>query len=1014
MISRTVVRRTMLAGAAMTLFAGSSPALASQFWVNGDAIYYSGETQANDGERLKALYDELAASGRTITRVVFRNAPGGAAIGGYDMANFIREKNLNTVFQGGCYSACALAFSGGIERSMVEFDLPAIYTTYDRNTLGYHGASIGGVPADDEVQQFLYDFAAALLEPQLTDGAAKRIYQAHFGLEDSQGFLRYLDPAKTTGASTIFCPTGGWVGGDLTGCSQYAGTTMYTDGVVTTPGYTTVSDILKVTGTVSGDLNPNYRTSKDSFGVVRIAEGGVWNLNTKSSAYMTWISNGGTLNLQASGRVGRFTELVVGRGGTVNLQGGTLVTGIDIDGLLDGDSGVGQQPVAVFGQGSSLQGTGALSGTMYISGTLAPTDIVVRPYADRDKFSFIGYQSIELQRASTTAFSVSSATTTAAFRNERAEVSQLVGAFGTDDGLIILGVKRLRVIPVVISSGASLAVDFKPGFYRPGQAIPLMQGVVDPRKAPIPTSCTQCVGFDDAEIANYLPDTFFSGRYSNFIRSSDGARITLDRNAVSQVVAAGEDSLLGFDLVYTNAPDVPGLVIEGYRYSPDLLNNFSALTLVARPAFERTAIFANAASGDGLGQALRTASNLASPGNSDLLGALQFARASVATAQSGNLRGDGHATQLLADAELVRTIDAVQRTRIADLRSGRGATPLGGMGMLGMGSANDPTSVAAKGAALVDAMATQQDAAAVATADIAPGDTAAATGAPAAGQGARQWGRVFSGRLKTDAGQGVAGLRTEYIGFTLGLDRQLPDGNGALGISASYLSADNRATDRYAYAAGLDAVSGSIYGTLDHGAGSIAGSVRVTHLSHDTSRRVGGISGLEAPVKADFGTTVLSAQVDNVFDVAVGGPAQLRIYAPVATYQRTMGGDRTETGGAIALDIDADAFQTARVGAGAELARAFTTARGTVTPYVRVAYDRELADVTARLDAGFASQRSQRFAVRSQTLGRDIGRVDIGITSVASDNFSITLQYQGQFRDGQTQHGGLGGIAVKF
>lgn len=100
----------------IALMAGHSEldAQASTFHLNGDTIYYSGGVELDEAETLGCILDAANGQGRTIRRVDFRNSPGGAAREGVGMGEIIRRNGLDTVLNGGCFSACADAFVAGI------------------------------------------------------------------------------------------------------------------------------------------------------------------------------------------------------------------------------------------------------------------------------------------------------------------------------------------------------------------------------------------------------------------------------------------------------------------------------------------------------------------------------------------------------------------------------------------------------------------------------------------------------------------------------------------------------------------------------------------------------------------------------------------------------------------------------------------------------------------------------------------------------------------------------------
>lgn len=996
-------KKAIAAGVAATaMMTMAAPAEASRWWVRGKTLYYSGTTQANDAVSLRLWLQRQRAAGNPIDTIVFRNAPGGVATGGLQMGDLIQQEGLRTVFQGGCYSACAAAFSGGATRGMAAFNLPTVYAIYDRNTLGYHGASLGGRPVPTAQQLQFYDYIANyLLGSDITPEARERLRLAHVGLQDSQGFLRYLDPQVTTGSSVIFCPTGSWsTTGDLTGCTQYQGANIYTDGILNIPGYVEVNDILQLTTSFTGDLNPNWRGLGDQYGLITIANNGVYNVNTRTSAVQTWIQNGGTMNILTGGRYGENAQTIIESGGRINLQGGMLSTFrdvIDVARYLNtGDRGYEEGTVALFRKGSTLSGSGRVAGNIYMNGTFAPTNMVLSAYVNQNELADTEYGGIQLGATSTTQITVSPQTQRAALRNERAAV--YATNFVSTGNLIQATLMYLNA-PVLIKQGASLEVNFERGFYRAGQVVPLMDSFANPNiPTTIPTGCTfSCTRPGTAPIENPLRLPMYNGKFTNFIRGNDGAIIALDPAKLSQLIQVGNDSLLGFDLVYTAAADIPGLTIGGTKYTEDYIGNFTSLSLVARPAFDDTSVFANKASGDGLGQALKAASYSDTPRIESLLGALQFSSRSAAQAASGTLRGDAYATQAFGDQALTGALDDFHFGRLADLRAGRDQL------------ARSFTADIAQAGSSADSLANQSG-------DmlryLVDGPQEPQVTRPADGTW-RGWGQMLIGKARTDAGLGVAALDSEYRGVVIGADRGVRGGNGLVGASVSYLSGDNE-TAGDSYKNNVEVVSGTIYGTFEHSRGAVTGSARLSRLSHEATRRVSGIGGLEFPVEGDYDSTDAAISVESVIDGKDFRGASIRFFAPTFSYQRTEGAEVSETGGALRLSVDGENLESARLGIGGEISRLVRTKAGTMTPHLRLGYERELADITTSVNNSFVDRPDLPFIARSQELGRDIGRVDAGVTLVDDGQFAATIQYQGRFRDGQDQHGGFVGVSYRF
>ncbi|WP_203310792.1 autotransporter outer membrane beta-barrel domain-containing protein [Sphingomonas beigongshangi] len=1065
-------RLLVTSAAAVSTCALTGPAFGQaayeSWWYKDGTLYQTGQETGWEGDFLELFFAEAAKRGITINRVVLRDNPGGFAVGGLQMADFFFKHNTTVVIDGGCYSACGFALIGSPTRGIADASQrPTIYDGFGPATIiGFHGGSAAGQVLSSEWQDALLDYLSEPLA-RLPQSLRDRIVYAVHHMKDSQAFLRYQDPAGNLEGNpvTSYCDTGaGWHSGTLSGCITYNGVDMRNDGLINMPGYQTMDDILKVTTKVKGDLNPYFNAGtmddffKGQYGQITIDTGGQWDLDTRSGAWTVWVKRG-VLNIQKGGYL--HNGQIVADRGTINLDGGTITTNNEEKLYANFDPGL-LGPLFVLKNLATLSGSGRIAGYSILAGTILPTALEFHlPSSDVESpiqadISGLPRYRTELRPTSQTIFQVAPTTTKAALTNyqERVwlnfEARLKDGGDPTNLGDYINVLRSYNVVaPIGIFDGATVGANFARGFYRPGQVIPLMQGVVDSRDKPMPQVCIDAVkvGYPPCLMEGagttipsyglpYVIPSFFFGRFGNFLR--DGEKVALDPTKLSQVVTAKKGSMLGFDLVYTPMDAVKGFT-PSLQYV-DIDDGFSSLSLVARPAFEDTSVFANAASGDGLGKALRTASYLSTPGNAELLGALQFSTFDQARAASGDLRGDGHATQVLADRAILDSVAQVQDSRIADLRGGRFDTPTVAGEVSATALSRIPGTTDAAIGALVDAIPDTPAALAGAgdvnlaqAVDTAPAqtaptqtadsasDTASAPTDAAAGEATasgartgRSWARVLAGRTKVGAGGGVRALRSDYVGVVMGYDVTPNDGDVSLGGSLSYVTADS-AAGGYAYRDHLKGYGASVFGVVRHKLGSVALQGSVTRIDHASNRLVSGIDGIAGVNRGTLSRTAVSAQLDNVLSAKGKKGLTIDAYIPVVTYRSLSGGSTVESGSPAALAVAGTTFQSVQVGAGGGIAyRMPLKGQGSITPFARVSYSHELGDTNAALSGAFATQADVPFAIRSQTLGRDAARIAAGVTTAASDQLKITLTYQGAFRDNLRDHAGLIGIAARF
>ena len=122
-----------------------------------DAVYVRGGIRRGAARLLKRTLDE-----RPSVRLIILESPGGVAAEGSRLQRLIRERRLNTLVEADCFSACAFAFLGGVER----------YISIE-GRLGFHqAASAFGFTLPRALQS-----ERALLDSGVPPWFAERAYQ---------------------------------------------------------------------------------------------------------------------------------------------------------------------------------------------------------------------------------------------------------------------------------------------------------------------------------------------------------------------------------------------------------------------------------------------------------------------------------------------------------------------------------------------------------------------------------------------------------------------------------------------------------------------------------------------------------------------------------------------------------------------------------------------------------------------------------------------------------------------
>lgn len=179
----------------LALAAGSTPLLAApaaKFKVEGDRIVISG-TFDGDAD-FNRLYDLLAANPavKTIRMKDFFGGTLNAATAPL-YPKFIRDRRLDTEFDGPCISACSLLFLGGVKRRLAPGADPA------RSFIGFHGAYSGtGKPVKSFITVYL-DTVKRYTGGKMTGEVAEIVYNL-----PQDEFLAFFDARRLTGKNKKF------------------------------------------------------------------------------------------------------------------------------------------------------------------------------------------------------------------------------------------------------------------------------------------------------------------------------------------------------------------------------------------------------------------------------------------------------------------------------------------------------------------------------------------------------------------------------------------------------------------------------------------------------------------------------------------------------------------------------------------------------------------------------------------------------------------------------------------
>ncbi|MGE8274646.1 autotransporter domain-containing protein [Stenotrophomonas sp.] len=1025
-------RRPCLLHAAIcvALTTATLPTVASAytFHVNGDRIIATGGVTYQDHIRLRNILDAAASNGKVITQVVFRDSPGGDAAAGRGTGELLRQRGITSVFQGKCISACGTSFIGGVERRIATYDLPELDVSYPDNIFMIHGSTSGDGKVVPVAQQVSDEHYAKMMQGVASPEAIARVVGAINGMVvPYDSFLYYYDPK--TGKPAQFCPT-------KDNCTVYDGVDILSDRIITNADRVDLSaDYLRVAKSVRGDLNPGFHAgqyeyavgygaasfdavkvaSADAFGMIRLDRGGSWLADTPSGTEILW-AEAGNVNVTTGGRVVTL-HTIVGSDGAVRLEGGRLkaenttvsgLLGIGAGSELDNKDTVlvkrggrtemagGRISTAIvtLDSGATLKGHGTIGATAFVEDKGSPNYPWNVPQVARvrvaggdlhpqgGQLTVNGYVSFAYSNAGRLLFDITPETRQAGLVLGPFEVHRCKSV----STYFQCGNGPATQAPGFLIGGkvGRLGLDIAPGYYREDLSIPLVQGRI----------------YGSAE-GSKLTDKLLNDRKSAF----DASVPQLQPGQVAFTRAERQDgSGYSVDLTSADAAQRMFHPRNNSLLSFSIRQTGNGIWAVANPAFDDVSLFANAASGAGLGEALRTAASQQTSALHPLLGILQFADRDVIAQQVGALRGDGHASLRLADNALVGSIGSVVQQHQAARRSGSGDA--GGLAAQAAQAASAQPGMA--NGSLFNQLAMHL----VEPAGTGGGSTNFGGEAP---RNHGLWGRGFGSHGRIDGEGGVAGLSHTVGGIVLGADTQLADDRVTLGVSAAAADMSTKGRDGSGFTGDVRALDVGGYLDATYSRGYLSASVRYTDLRHDTRRSIEGIDGLQGPLRAKYNNDAISARLEHGFSFTTAKGVVIQPLLPVVDYARTSATRFNEGQGAGALVGRGDSLESIRVGAGLQLFNTFEGNNGErITPRARVVWQKELGDTQARYSTGFAAAPDLVFGASSQTVGEQVLAWNLGVTSRASDRLSVMVDYVGERRDGQLQNGVMLGLGYTF
>lgn len=935
--------------------------MAMSYHVQGDRIFLSGGVTYADVVSLPALLAKAQAEGRPIREVVLRTSNGGALIAGEWLQGVIRTSGLNTIVSGHCISSCSIMQSGGVERYLAG-DLPII------DSVQIHAASSGGkviyTPSPRMTQIYTGNYGGGM--------DAGLLHKAMYEVVQPNGLLVFRDPARGTGPSVTFDPDGSG-----TKQESFPGQDIYSNRIITANGYRDPGDTLNVTVNVSGDINPGYLRTGRQLQTFVDDDFARWNTNI-SSAYISLAQgiynasgNGpqgiGSRSVQSYQNDPLYKAALLSRLRLADLDVSTLDNSM---GVIRVSNGATWRTSATTGADFMLvdNGTIALEG-----GALRAPEVRVLGAG-----MLVGHGDVA---GTATEFSALISGTRPSWREDGFNRLRVFGTLMPRGGdLVTHGYVNImpggKVLFDVTENGGTGSGRIRVGSFFDQSSGKVNDGaLVISKGAFLELNVAQ--GYYGQDFRRDLVEgPIYQGGFEEAVRLGDtgySASIT-----GGEVFRPRHNSLLSFNVKQTA----------------------DGLWLTANPGFDQVGLFANGTSGDGLGRALAAASDRQDNGLKSLLGALQFADRDVIAQQAGALRGDAHASLRLADTALVGSIGNVVQQHQSAMRSGGDAD-----GLASQVAQSVSSQPGMRHGSLFNQLAMH----------LVEPASGSATGSGDAGRNHGIWARGFASHGRIDADGGVAGLSHNIGGIVIGADTRVADDRVTLGASVAAADMSTKASDGSGFTGDVRALDVGGYLDATYSRGYLSAAVRYTDLRHDTRRSIGGIDGLQQPLRARYSNDAISARAEHAFSITTSKGVVIQPLLPVVDYARTSATRFNEGQGAGALVGRSGSLESIRVGAGLQLFKTFEGNNGErITPRARVVWQKELGDSQARYSTGFAAAPDLVFGASSQRVGEQVLAWNLGVTSRASERLSIMADYVGERRDGQIQNGVMLGLGYKF
>lgn len=272
------------------------------------------------------------------------------------------------------------------------------------------------------------------------------------------------------------------------------------------------------------------------------------------------------------------------------------------------------------------------------------------------------------------------------------------------------------------------------------------------------------------------------------------------------------------------------------------------------------------------------------------------------------------------------------------------------------------------------------------------------------------WMEGFGFSADQDAENGFPGYIARTGGTSFGYDYLLDDGLLA-GISGGYANTNVDIKDSDSHG-DIDSYLGSLYGSWFTEKWYVDSALSYAHHRFNNFRTI-EVGGISEGAHSEHDGDALSAYIESGFNIYI----EDWLLQPFTAFRCTSLYEESykESGAAgVNLYVDDRTTQSLLMNLGTRLSRPFKLKDWVVIPEMMVAWDHDFDVDDNRLVTAFDSAPAMKFASEGRDIEKDGILAGFGLTMINKDHVSISVNYNGQFRNNFVSHAFIGGVRIEF